>query len=90
MNQTLLHINNFSYAYPGVTRGCSRTFNSDVLAGECICITGPTGSGKSTLLLAIKNLLPSGKQSGKILPVLDDTWKSDPIGMVLQIRKPSF
>ena len=56
----------------------------DVLAGECICITGPTGSGKSTLLLAIKNLLPSGKQSGKILPVLDDTWKSDPIGMVLQ------
>lgn len=56
----------------------------EVRAGECLCITGPTGSGKSTLLLAIKNLLPQGRSSGRIVSTTLEHTFGVGTGLVLQ------
>jgi energy-coupling factor transport system ATP-binding protein len=83
MKSCLLKVNDFSYAYPGSKEYVLKHINIDISCGECHCITGPTGSGKSTLLLAIKKLMPAGKQTGEILYCPDSSSVSD-IGIVLQ------
>ena len=53
-------------------------------AGECHLLQGPTGSGKTTLLLAIRGLLPPGRQTGMLrlgLPADDHTTRP---GLLLQ------
>jgi energy-coupling factor transport system ATP-binding protein len=83
MTISLLKIRGFSYAYPGADGFVLNNIHMDINSGECHCIAGPTGSGKSTLLLAVKNLLPPGKQSGQIHLPVDSTTHSS-AGIVFQ------
>lgn len=64
---TLLEINDFGYAWPGAASWTIKDLGLKIGAGERCCLTGPTGSGKSTLALALKGVLPVGRQVGEIL-----------------------
>ncbi|HOP47004.1 MAG TPA: ABC transporter ATP-binding protein [Desulfobacteraceae bacterium] len=80
----ILRIENFSYAYPGAERYILRDVDMEIGPGECHCLTGPTGSGKTTLLMAIKGILPSGQQQGKIVCEGIKEDGSPSAGIVLQ------
>jgi len=84
MAQPVLKIDRFSYTYPGTGDTVLKRIHLEINAGECVCISGPTGSGKSTLLLAIKNLLPDGRQTGNILTEIPEKTTGMGIGLVLQ------
>lgn len=62
----LVEAHRFSYAYPGAANWVLRDISLRMGAGECHLLEGPTGCGKTTLLMAIRGLLPSGKQTGAI------------------------
>lgn len=62
----VLHIRGFSYAYPGRSGPVLDQIDLDLVSGQCALITGATGSGKSTLLLAIRGMLPEGRQTGRL------------------------
>jgi energy-coupling factor transport system ATP-binding protein len=83
MPSSLIKISEFSYAYPGAGDFVLKNIDMDINAGECHCIVGPTGSGKSTLFLALKRLLPPGRQCGDISPHMNPTHGAN-IGIVLQ------
>lgn len=55
---TLLCLENYSYAYPGSGDFVLKNVNMTIGPGQCHCLTGPTGFGKTTLLLAIEGLIP--------------------------------
>jgi energy-coupling factor transporter ATP-binding protein EcfA2 len=63
---TLLCLENCSWAYPGGGDFVLKSVNMAIAPGQCHCLTGPTGSGKTALLLAIKGLLPPGRQKGAV------------------------
>ena len=55
-----------------------------ISAGQCHCIIGPTGSGKTTLLLAIRGLLPPGRQEGEVILAGGNGRPGARAGLVLQ------
>jgi energy-coupling factor transport system ATP-binding protein len=65
-NAPLLRLGHFSYAFPGETDDVLQEICLDVYPGQCHCLTGPTGCGKTTLLMAVRGLLPLGRQSGTL------------------------
>lgn len=62
----VLRIGRFSYAFPGGADFVLRQISLDVYPGQCHCLTGPSGCGKTTLLMAIRGLLPPGRQAGTV------------------------
>ena len=62
----ILRLKNFAYTYSGATDATLKNITLDIRPGECHCLIGNTGSGKTTLALALKDLLPSGAQSGQV------------------------
>ncbi len=80
----ILSIQNYSYAYPDTHRPVFKNIDMTIRAGECHCLTGPTGAGKSTLMMAIKELLPPGKTTGKISSGALETDGFGQGGVVLQ------
>ena len=81
---SVVRIKNYSYAYPDTTQFAIRNINLDIETGQCHCVSGPTGSGKTTLGLAIKGLLPPGKEEGRISGVSATEDGGTDIGIVLQ------
>ena len=65
-HQPIVVIDRFSYAYPEAATCTLRDVSLQIKPGECHLLEGPTGSGKTTLLMAIRGLLPPGRQSGTI------------------------
>lgn len=62
--QTILSIQDISYAYPDSTQAL-RGITLDIARGEKVAVLGPNGSGKSTLFLCLNGVHKA--QSGKIL-----------------------
>jgi energy-coupling factor transport system ATP-binding protein len=62
----VLRLGRFSYAFPGGAEFVLREICLAVYAGQCHCLTGPTGCGKTTLLMAVRGLLPPGRQTGTL------------------------
>ncbi|BBO92766.1 ATP-binding cassette domain-containing protein [Desulfosarcina ovata] len=62
----VVRLDRFAYAYPGMTDWVLREISLSIGPGQCHLVQGPTGAGKSTLLLAIRGLLPPGRQSGTL------------------------
>ena len=62
--RTVLELQGFTYAYPGSGLPVLDGIDLTISEGECHCLTGDTGSGKTTLALALKGLLPPGRQRG--------------------------
>lgn len=62
----IVEVKGFGYAWPGALDWTLTGANLRIDAGECCCLTGATGSGKSTLALALKAMLPTGRQMGSI------------------------
>jgi energy-coupling factor transport system ATP-binding protein len=82
--RTVIRLNDYSYAYPEADDHVLRNVDLEIRSGECHCLSGPTGSGKTTLALALKGLLPLGKQSGEITFPSHSESKRVRIGLVLQ------
>ena len=80
----IICIKDYSYAYPGADDVTLRNVDLEIRTGECHCISGPTGSGKTTLALAMKGLLPQGKQKGEITSPRSVQGTLPRIGLVLQ------
>jgi energy-coupling factor transport system ATP-binding protein len=81
----VLRLGRFSYAFPEGTDFVLREICLDVYPGQCHCLTGPTGCGKTTLLMAVRGLLPPGRQYGT-LNIRNCTTADGPgsAGIVLQ------
>ena len=62
----VLRLERFSYAFPGGADFVLREISLEVYAGQCHCLTGPSGCGKTTLLMAVRGLLPPGRQVGRL------------------------
>jgi energy-coupling factor transport system ATP-binding protein len=69
----VLRLEHYSYAYPGNDEFTLEDINLELSAGQCLCLTGDTGSGKTSLVLAVKGLLPPGREIGNI------EFSSDPV-----------
>ncbi|NLC70268.1 MAG: ABC transporter ATP-binding protein [Desulfuromonadaceae bacterium] len=82
----ILSLQSYSYAWPGASSWTLREVNLEVKAGECHCLTGGTGSGKSTLALAVKGLLPSGRQAGGL--ILNAASDEDRVAVGLVMQNP--
>ncbi|MGA8181500.1 MAG: ATP-binding cassette domain-containing protein [Desulfobacterales bacterium] len=80
----VVRIKNYSYAYSDATGFAIKNISLDIEAGRCHCVSGPTGSGKTTLALAIKGLLPPGKEEGRIIGICASEAGRTDIGIVLQ------
>lgn len=83
----VVRLTDFSYAYEKDAAFLLKDVNLDIKAGECHCLTGPTGSGKSTFLMAIRDLLPPGREQGAItFPASCQPSKARPgyVGLLLQ------
>jgi energy-coupling factor transport system ATP-binding protein len=80
----IICIKDYSYAYPGADDFILRNVDLEIGPGECHCISGPTGSGKTTLALAMKGLLPQGKQKGEVASPVWGQGGVPRIGLVLQ------
>lgn len=76
-------LEDFSYAWPGASDWTLRGLDLEILSGECHQLSGASGGGKTTLALAFKDLLPAGRQSGRLCcPVAP--WGGSAVGLVLQ------
>lgn len=84
IHRPLVEANRFSYAYPGSPDWVLRDIGLRIYAGQCHLLQGPTGCGKTTLLLAIRGLLPPGRQTGSLrwVPPADDHTRCP--GLLLQ------
>ncbi len=80
----VIRLRDYSYAYPDADGCVLKNINLKIEAGQCHCITGHTGSGKTTLALAMKGLLPPGKQAGEITCHNSSDHKGGDVGIVLQ------
>jgi len=56
-SNTIAHINELSFCWPGRTQPLWSDVGFDIRAGECLAVVGPNGSGKSTLLAALAGLV---------------------------------
>jgi energy-coupling factor transport system ATP-binding protein len=82
-DNSLVAVQQFSYAYDE-RDWTLRDIDWSIAAGECHCLCGATGSGKSTFALAVKGLLPTGRQQGGIHYRLDSDTPTLRVGLVLQ------
>lgn len=82
-DNAFVSLKRFSYAYDE-RDWILRDIDWSIAAGECHCLCGATGSGKSTLALALKGLLPTGRQQGDIHYRLDSDTPTLRVGLVLQ------
>lgn len=82
-DSALVSLQRFSYAYDE-RDWTLRDIDWSIAAGECHCLCGATGSGKSTLALALKGLLPRGRQQGAIQYRLECDPPTLRVGLVLQ------
>lgn len=80
----VVQFKDFCYAYPDTRDWVLREVCLEIGRGECHCLSGSTGSGKTTLALALKDLLPPGKQQGEILFPSCTPEKRSRVGIVLQ------
>jgi len=80
----ILSLRGYSYAWPGAPSWTLREVDLEVNPGECHCLMGGTGSGKSTLALAVKGLLPAGRQGGNLLLNRAGGEDSVAVGLVMQ------
>jgi energy-coupling factor transport system ATP-binding protein len=80
----VIDLRDYSYAYSEAGEYVLKGINLKIEAGQCHCITGHTGSGKTTLALAIKGLLPPGKEAGEIACGRSPDLKGADVGIVLQ------
>jgi energy-coupling factor transport system ATP-binding protein len=62
----VLRLGRFTYGFPGERDDVLKEISLEVYPGQCHCLTGPTGCGKTTLLMAVRGLLPPGRQSGTL------------------------
>lgn len=90
MNQSIVEINNFSFAYPGEEKSL-KNISLSIEEGSLNVLCGKSGCGKSTLLRQLKSVLaPHGEKSGEILyrgkslEKVDNRTQSSEIGFVLQ------
>jgi len=79
----LVALEKFSYAYDEQD-WILREIDWSIAAGECHCLCGATGSGKSTLALALKGLLPTGRQQGDVHYRFRGELPTLQVGLVLQ------
>jgi len=79
-----VQLNNFSYAWPGAEDLTLRELTLDLPQGECHWLNGASGAGKTTLALALKGLLPPGRQSGEISLPQPAEELIAAVGLVLQ------
>ncbi len=80
----IARLENFSYAWPGSGDWILRELSIEFPQGQCHWLSGASGSGKTTLALALKELLPPGRQEGRLLlPVVPGEARSA-VGLVLQ------
>ncbi len=80
MSAPVLSLEQFSYGYRPEGAWTLREISFEVHPGQCHCVSGPTGCGKTTLLMAIRGLLPHGRQAGRCFTA--DTMTG--AGIVLQ------
>lgn len=80
----VIDLRDYSYAYSEAGECVLKGINLKIEAGQCHCISGHTGSGKTTLALAIKGLLPPGKETGEITCGRPPEHKRADVGIVLQ------
>jgi energy-coupling factor transporter ATP-binding protein EcfA2 len=79
----VLRLQGYSYAYPKAAEFVLKEVSLELFAGQCHGLTGPTGCGKTTLLMAVRGLLPPGRQTGEL--VINAGRKADAaVGIVLQ------
>ena len=79
-----VRLENFCYAWPGASAWTLRELSFDLPQGECHWLSGVSGSGKTTLALALKDLLPPGRQQGHFNLPSPPEEKSSAVGLVLQ------
>lgn len=77
-------LENFSYAWPGAEDWTLRKLTLELPQGECHWLSGASGSGKTTLALALKGLLPPGRQQGELILPQSPEARSAAVGLVLQ------
>ncbi len=78
-----LRLKNFSYAWPGAAESTLRELCFELPQGQCHWLSGASGSGKTTLALALKGLLPPGRQGGS-LQLPEPAAGQVAVGLVLQ------
>jgi energy-coupling factor transport system ATP-binding protein len=74
----------YSYAWPGAEDWTLRELDLEFVAGECHLLSGASGSGKTTLALALKELLPPGRQAGSLRRPSVPGGDAAAVGLVLQ------
>ncbi|WP_020676733.1 ABC transporter ATP-binding protein [Geopsychrobacter electrodiphilus] len=80
----MVRLERFSYAWSGASNWTLRDVSLEIPQGECHWLSGASGSGKTSLALALKELLPPGRQEGSLLlPSVPGTARTA-VGLVLQ------
>ncbi len=80
----VIELKSYEYAYAEAGEPVLRNLNLKIEAGQCHCVCGSTGSGKTTLALAIKGLLPPGREAGEICFNNSSPSSGVDVGIVLQ------
>jgi len=58
MAETIVHVEQLSFRYPGASALALRDVSFTVEQGECLALMGATGAGKTTLCLALTGIVP--------------------------------
>ena len=77
----LARVRELTYRYPGADRPALGSVSLELVAGEVVCLLGPSGGGKSTLLRALAGLVPhfhGGVLSGSVEVAGIDTRSTRP------------
>jgi len=77
-------LDNYSYAWPDTEDWTLREVSLVLPQGECHCLSGASGAGKTTLALALKGLLPPGRQDGRLITAAAPGEGRAAVGVVLQ------
>lgn len=77
-------LDNFCYAWPGGGDWTLRELSIEFPQGQCHWLAGASGAGKTTLALALKELLPPGRQEGRLLLPVVPGEACSAVGLVLQ------
>ncbi len=95
----MIHLERFSYTYPGATHPALDGVTLDIEPGEFALVTGPSGAGKSTLLRCLNGLVPhftGGTLGGTVTVAGHDPVTEGPqtlsrtVGFVFQDAEAQF